>query len=535
MTLLADERTGELPSIDADIVVIEAEPRFRPPPARVVIAALAAGFLTMYLVVALLRLRYPYELEWIEGGIVNHVAQLRAGRPLYGPPSLSFTPDIYTPLYFVVGAVVSVVTGTGFFGLRLISFVASLALFAAIGWLAFRDTRDRVVALVAAGLFAACYRISGAWLDLAREDTLFLALLVWGIVVARDARTARRAIAAGVLLSLAFLTKQVALVPALGVGVYYVVDRRTRATMIAYLSTIFVGIVGTTAVINHVTDGWYWFYIWKLPAAHDIARGSFLGFFTHDLLSPLAVALVVGAAGLVWLRTVDRSAFWFHVLVGGSLLAAGYSARLHTGGYDNVLLPVYAEVAVLFGIGVHRVLALPRRTWFAVLAAVACVLQFGRLVYDPVAQVPPRTDVQTGDATLAAIRALPQPVYLPGHPWYLAEVGLPATAQSAAIDDVLRSGGTEAKAMAADLWRLIAERHFASIVVDSGVGYSYLPDNLCRFYEPVRPLLANGEVSYPITGTVTGPAEVWLPRDVPDNRDCRAAGNWTIGPDGSTQ
>ena len=33
--------------------------------------------------------------------------------PLYSVPSVSFTPNIYTPLYYVVAAMVSVVTGTG--------------------------------------------------------------------------------------------------------------------------------------------------------------------------------------------------------------------------------------------------------------------------------------------------------------------------------------------------------------------------------------------------------------------------------------
>jgi hypothetical protein len=37
-----------------------------------------------------------------------------------------------------------------------------------------------------------------------------------------------------------------------------------------------------------------------------------------------------------------------------------------------------------------------------------------------------------------------------------------------------------------------------------------------------------------VTGTFTGPAEVWMPRAVPDNRDCNAAGNWTIGIDGGS-
>jgi Dolichyl-phosphate-mannose-protein mannosyltransferase len=534
VTILDDQRPSDARTVVEDSTHPD-EARLRPPSARLVIAVVAGMFIAMYVVVALLRLRYPYELEWIEGGMVNHVARLRSGQPLYGAPSLTFTPDIYTPLYFVVAAVVSVVAGTGFVALRLVSIVASLVLLAALAKLAHRETNDSVAAFVAAGLFAACYRISGAWLDIAREDTLCIALLFCGLVVARDARTARRGVAAGVLMTLSFLTKQVALLPAIGVALFLVAARRGRSTIVGYAVAVAVGILGSSLVLDRITDGWYGYYVWRLPAAHQVAGGSYLGFFTTDLIAPLGIAIVIGVIGLTSLRTRDSSGFLFHLIVGTSLLLASYSARLHTGGYDNVLLPIYAEIAVVFAIGVHRVLQLPTRSWLGALAAIACLLQFGRLVYDPVAQVPTRADVDLGDRTLAALRQLPQPVYMPGHPWYLAEVGQPTETQSASIGDVLRGGGAEGRKMAETLWQTVAERRYRSIVVESAVGYSYLPDNLCRWYEPVRPLLPGGEVSYPITGTITGPAEVWLPRAVPGNRDCQAVGHWTIGIDGQTQ
>src|SRR5262249_52504511 len=104
VTILAGERSSD----DLDVVDAtgaEDESRRRPPSARLRIAIVAGLFILMYAVAALLRRRSPYELEWIEGGMVNHVARLRGGQPLYGAPSLTFTPDIYTPLYFVVAAV----------------------------------------------------------------------------------------------------------------------------------------------------------------------------------------------------------------------------------------------------------------------------------------------------------------------------------------------------------------------------------------------------------------------------------------------
>jgi hypothetical protein len=161
---------------------------------------------------------------------------------------------------------------------------------------------------------------------------------------------------------------------------------------------------------------------------------------------------------------------------------------------------------------------------------VLCLLQFAHLWYSPTAQIPNHADVALGDDTLAALRAQPKPIYLPGHPWYLDEIGQPTNSQAAAIGDVLRAGGDEGRKMAADLWEMVREQKYASIVVDSAAGYSYLPDNLCRYYEPAHPLLPNGQISDPITGTITGPAEVWLRRAVPADHDCDAIGNWTVGP-----
>ena len=155
MSLLADGRTHDDIAVIPDAADGGRARRLHLPSAQTVVALVAGLFIVMYAVVALLRLRYPYELEWIEGGMVNHVAQIRAGHSLYGPPSVGFTPDIYTPLYYVVAAGVTFLAGIGFFSLRLVSLLASFALLGALAKLAHRETDSRAAALVAAGLFAA--------------------------------------------------------------------------------------------------------------------------------------------------------------------------------------------------------------------------------------------------------------------------------------------------------------------------------------------------------------------------------------------
>lgn len=481
----------------------------------VAIAVAGGAYVVLYLVLALLRWRYPYELEWMEGGMVGQVAQLRSGAALYGPPSLTFTPYLYTPLYDVVAGAASLISGLGFSTLRFVSIAASLAMLVGAGRLAALDARDRVVAgVVAAGFLAATYRIGGAWFDLAREDSLALALLLWGLVVARRSATVRSALLAGVLLAGAVMTKQVALLPAAAVAAFLLLARRPRPVVVTYIGTLAVLVGGSTLVLQVATGGWYGYYTLALPSRHELVSSQWVGFFTGDLLRPLPVAVVLGAVALAVLRRDRSEGFWFHLLVGGAIVLAAYSARLHSGGYDNVVIPAYAELAVLFALGADALLRQPRRLVGAAVG-LACLAQLIALRYDVGAQLPDGARQRGGDAAVAALASLPQPVYLPGHPWYLRLAGLPLNAQSAAIEDVLRGGGSESDALRKQLQDAIEQQRFGSIVVDSGTGYSYLPDDTCRWYEPAGSLAPGAPLPMPVTGTMTAPETVLVRRATP--------------------
>ena len=158
---------------------------------RVVVVVAAVAPIAGYLWVALHRLSYPFELDWMEGGSVELAARVLAGHSLYAPPSLLFVGWTYTPLYYWVAAAVAKVTGIGFVPLRLVSLSASLAAMAILASMVIRETRDRIAGVLAAGLFAATFRISGAWFDTGRVDALFLALTLAALAWGWRARTAR--------------------------------------------------------------------------------------------------------------------------------------------------------------------------------------------------------------------------------------------------------------------------------------------------------------------------------------------------------
>ena len=45
------------------------------------------------------RIAYPYDLEWMEGGMLHHALRIQTGHGIYNAPSIDFIPYLYTPLY----------------------------------------------------------------------------------------------------------------------------------------------------------------------------------------------------------------------------------------------------------------------------------------------------------------------------------------------------------------------------------------------------------------------------------------------------
>ena len=498
------------------------EPR-QPVVLRAVLLVAAVAFVACYLAVAFARFTYPYPLEWMEGGVLLHVQRVLHGQQLYVAPSIRFTPFLYTPLYYYVSAAVSWLLGAHLWTLRLVSIVASVVAFAALGRLVWVETRDRWASLVAVGLFAACYTISGAWLDLARVDSLFLALLLVGLWLVRRATSRPAVLVAGLVLAASYLTKQSALLPIVCVVPF--LWRRGRVLALVYGATVGIVLAGTTLWMDHATGGWFSAYTLRLAGQHAVATSEYVGFFTHDLLAPVGVGLVVGALGLLAYRRGDAGWFWIPVTAG--LVLASYTARLHTGGYSNVLLPAYAAVAMAVGLGLHAVTrpgVLARHPLAVRCLLLATVAMFAALVYNPFHQVPPASSTRAGRALVADLATLPGPVYLPSQSWLLPEArpGAATTAQSAAMGDILRAHlrGSN-RTLSRELRDAVAAHEFGSVVADSPRALSYLPSNFTTEYCEVGRLPARDRLE-PVTGTRTVPATVWVPRT--DRAPCRDQG-----------
>ena len=250
---------------------------------RVLVVLIALVPTLIFVFVALRRIGYPYELEWLEGGAVEIAGRVAHGQAIYVAPSIHYVPYAYTPLYFWVTGTLARVTGLGFFPLRLVSLLSSLGACALLVRIVWRETGDVVAGVVASGLFTATFAVSGAWLDIGRVDSMALLLLLAAVYQARRAQGISGGIVVGILVFLAFMTKQSDLVAMTPVLVVLLVCRRRVG--VPALATVAVLVVGSTYLLDASSHGWYGYYAFQELLHQGVVHTVWRTFFTEDPLA----------------------------------------------------------------------------------------------------------------------------------------------------------------------------------------------------------------------------------------------------------
>ena len=489
---------------------IESRPR-----SIVQLAAALAGLVAIgaYLYIALSRLTYPFALEWLEGNSLVEVHRILAGQTLYPAPAAGYVPDGYPPLYFAVSAAAARVFGVSYLPLRLVSLLSSLVCFALLGRLVQRETGSLAAGTGAAGMFAATYWATHTWFDVGRVDSLFLALGLGGLYAARWMRGTRGAVAAGVLLAAAALTKQTALAEGVAVIAVLLAGPRRRLAGVAALTAVTVLGLSTLALAL-TSHGWYLYYVFEQMAEHSLS-GSGFGRFWTALFSTMGIA---ACAALIGTRRVSP------VLLAGcaALAVEGYAALVHRGGGSNDVLPAYLAVALLAGLALGSGPA-----WWATSASGVLVLAQSAFLlagFHPSQAIPTGADRAVGQRLIVGMRALGGTIAVPADPGLSVLAGMPPTAHEDAVHDVLRATDQTAIASfrrsAADA--VVAHRFSAIITDGPGLPPGY-PASLGQYYRLCpQPLLAGVPAALfrPVAGVDARPAAVWLPRG---RGSCRTA------------
>ena len=321
---------------------------------RLALFSITVAYLVIYIWVVYYRIRYPFDLEWIEGGMVNQVARLVHGQSMYVAPGINYVPFLYPPVYFYFSALASLLFGTGLFTLRLVSFLASLASFTTIFLIVHAETKNVWAAILSTGLFAAAFRVTGAWLDIARVDSLFLALWLLFIYFVRGRKSTGHAVLTGLLAALAYLTKQTALIACVPILVYLFWCNWKYALTCLGVAALTIAV--TTLVLNHASAGWYSYYVFGLLSQQtEWLPQEFITFWKDDLLVHLPLATLFAIFFLIGRPKQEQNTLylWLSILTGA--LAGSFLTRVKIGGYERVI-PLYAVLSILFGLGLAGLL-----------------------------------------------------------------------------------------------------------------------------------------------------------------------------------
>jgi hypothetical protein len=477
----------------------------------VVAALVFAAAMFVYVVGA--RVTFPFELEWMTGSVLDHVERVRGGADVYAAPTAGWIPYLYPPLYYWLAAPL----GGSFLACRLLSLVATATQAICIARLAKRAGATPFWRLVGVGLFLACFPFVGWWYDLERSDTVFVAIMLVATTILVETSSIPGAVLAGVLLGLGFFAKQPALafIAAAFVAVLY---RREWLRAAAILMPSVVLVIGGTAWLDAKSSGWFSYYTLKLPKAHGVMLSLVPEVLSYDVVYGCVLLFATVAYLLGWLKTRDRDQAIVTAMVGAGL-AVAISARLHIGGWINVLQPWTSFACVAAAALGARYES--RSTALRATAYAAVIVQVALWYRDPRSRVPDAASERDTRELHAVIHRLEErgEVLLVGRGHVTAKRHF----QMAALADVVKGG-----LVPSDLLDGLRERRFAA-VIDDGRPHGQTPPRrwawvMLEDVEEIRDtFLANYYVAEELEhriGRVTlrapaGPRYVFLPRKQP--------------------
>lgn len=488
--------------------------------------SIGVTLVAFFVYVVVQRFRFPVELEWMSGGVFDHIERVRNGQPLYAPPSAEFIAFIYPPLYVWVSAFMARFASL-YVASHLVSLVATTCTAVCVYRIAKRLGATRYWSVVAVLLFFAAYSYTGYWYDLERADALLMAMLTLGAAFALESEGSVGALVSGVLIGGAFFAKQPASIFFVaGLAGLALARRFRRAAFFALGGAL--GVLPLLVYLHVTTGGWFEYYCLKIPASHGIDPKLFTVFFVLDLSRAFALTGATVAALVAFGRGVfgsfrgrpieERSAFF------GALLAASFltsaTSRLHPGGWFNVLMfwSTFACVAVAVVASELEARAKGTSAARSVSALVlgAALLQMGGFAYDPGEACPNEGRVRDAAIVAARIGELEKSgdVIVPGRGHLTKNRHFHAMA----LMDVLREG----KPLPKDLVDGLEQRRYAAYVVDEFgeltiealLGHrSELFDLVTRNYFIAQRM--DEREPPPVVGWIAHPSWVLRPRTVP--------------------
>lgn len=490
----------------------------------VVAVVVTWGLAVAYLAIAVQRVTYPFDLDLVEGGMMMQALRFASRQPVYIAPNADFVPQVYMPLYTWLAGLALRLTGPSYFPLRLMSLVATFATSALIYLACRHESGSRWLALTCAGVYLAGYRIVGGWFDLARVDSLYVALAMAGVATAVYCHRSSQGLAgAALLLSLAFLTKQQGLAVASLTGLYLALLMRWRAWL--YGAVFGVTSLVAVAALQVASEGWFVTYTLGIAFASPLESSRLVRAVVLEIGGDMAVLMLMLV--ILWVVSLRRYRHrvlveqpWL-LLITASVLAA-IAGRWSVGGARNQLMQAYAFLCLTPALLAREVTTrgrLPRRA--TSLLAAALLVQGLLTVAAPLARwtghEPPQRYLPSaamrtaGDRFLSRLASQEGDVLVMMHPFYAVLAG---KAPHVHIQTLWHARWRGREPLPADLVSRIRTRSYAAIVSDDSEWFETDPElvSLIEAHYAPSQRLSDSDAPPTLSGIVVRPRRIFTPR-----------------------
>ncbi len=465
-------------------------------------------FIVKVITIMLIRLDYPFELEWMEGGSLIQVNRLLNGLPLYTKPSIYYVPSIYTPLYFYFSSFLARLVGFGFLPLRLISFCATIGVSILTYLVVHRENKDILLALISVGIFSSMFKSAGAWFDIARVDSLLYFFLLLGIFLSRSERKFPL-IFSGVFFSLAVYTKQTAIIPICFIFIFLLTSNKKRFYL-SGLSFLLICIL-LFVVFESSSNGWFSYIVFNKSSTYSINLSSSLNLI-YQMIQPIIILFI--PTSYFFIHTIIRKETNIFLFFGMMIIGLFSFSLIHKlpGGYDNVLIPFYGGIAIISSLGLKYIFDDLKSNGKKIVQVsiplfliLLIIVQFTRLDYSVIKQIPTREDYRIGESIINKINNIKGEVYFSSASYLNLYANKQTYAHWISIMEFLGEFGGSASdtgiSIHNELTDLIEQKQFEMVVLDTPPSNYEL--DLDDDYELEFEL--DCDCFYPKTGSMTRP------------------------------